>query len=182
MNFGLRVALSALLLLNTTSGFTQIDIFIKIAGLPGNSQDKTMAGYYEVTETGQANIACTSGGCATVPGNLTFNMRISEANPLLQTRLFKKTVIQTVDVVYRKAGSSNGMPVVFYQIHLDNVIVKSIAEAVSDEPGSQFSLSSEKIAWKYIPQKPDGSPGTAVTACYDATSNRDSGCGTFPSF
>lgn len=180
MKVVLRIVLLTMCFALTTYCFSQTDIFVRINGLPGDSRQVGFTDYYEAYEIGQATIACASGSCATIPGNVTVNLFPGAAIPLLQLRLLQQMPISIVDIVFSQPNPFNNSTYVYYQIRLDNVFVKSIAEVGSRvELRDQLTFSFDKISWKYTQLKSDGTKAS-TTACWDVKANKTTSCPQFP--
>lgn len=177
--------LASVLTICCSSAFAATDIFVKINGITGNTTATGFTGYFELLQTGQANTGCTTPGggtCAGVPGNFNFQMLLNEAAPVLQARLFAGTIIPTVDFVFRKIVG-NGTSFIYYQVHLESVVVKSVAEVSGDvAPTEQYAFSFQKIAWKYIPQTSTGAAGTPILGCWNFATNTGGTAGTCSSY
>jgi type VI protein secretion system component Hcp len=54
--------------------------------------------------------------------------------------------LTSIDVTYIKGGTT---PVIFYKIHMENVIVENVQESASNEiPTISVSVAPERVAWQ----------------------------------
>jgi type VI secretion system secreted protein Hcp len=71
-------------------------------------------------------------------------------------------------------ADGEGMPVKYYEVELENVIIANIEQMVSQ--GSilhdNIGLRYAKVKWKYTQQKIGGGPGGNTTGGWNLTTNR----------
>lgn len=140
----------------------------------GESLDSRHPNEIVATSFGQENINCSSisGGspCSGKPGHFIFNMAINKSLPLLKKALYNTEHLTSIDIVFRKAGTSGFE---YYKIHLENVIVTHVTDATEGGAivSNQIEVDAAKFGWTYIPQKPDGSADTPIKFGWDITSN-----------
>jgi type VI secretion system secreted protein Hcp len=156
------------------------DIFIKINGIDGESQDATHKNEIEVKSWGwqvlqQSNMHMGSGGGAgkATVEDLSFEHLMDRASPnLMKYCLTGKHIDQAVLTV-RKAG---GNPLEYLKITMSDVIVTQVYPSGSNTDtgiAEQVRLSFAKVKQEYVVQNAQGGSGGAVTAGYDIKGNKE---------
>ena len=156
------------------------DIFIKINGIDGESQDAAHKNEIEVRSWGwqilqQSNMHMGSGGGAgkATVEDLAFEHLVDRASPnLMKYCLTGKHIDQAV-LTIRKAG---GNPLEYLKITMSDVIVTQVQPSGSntnDGIREQVRLSFAKVKQEYVVQNAQGGSGGAVTAGYDIKLNKE---------
>ncbi|ALL64990.1 putative protein ImpD [Paraburkholderia caribensis MBA4] len=156
------------------------DIFIKINGIDGESQDSAHKNEIEVRSWGwqilqQSNMHMGSGGGAgkATVEDLAFEHLVDRASPnLMKYCLTGKHIDQAV-LTIRKAG---GNPLEYLKITMSDVIVTQVQPSGSntdDGIREQIRLSFAKVKQEYVVQNAQGGSGGAVTAGYDIKLNKE---------
>jgi type VI secretion system secreted protein Hcp len=156
------------------------DIFIKIDGIDGESQDSAHKNEIEVTSWGwqilqQSNMHAGSGGGAgkATVEDLAFEHLLDRASPnLMKYCLTGKHIDQAVLTV-RKAG---GNPLEYLKITMNDVLVTLVHPSGGNtDIGIRESvrLSFAKVKQEYVVQNAQGGSGGAVTASYDIKQNKE---------
>ncbi|VXB38474.1 Protein hcp1 [Burkholderia sp. 8Y] len=156
------------------------DIFIKINGIDGESQDSAHKNEIEVKSWGweisqQSNMHMGSGGGAgkATVEDLAFVHLVDRASPnLMKYCLTGKHIDQAVLTV-RKAG---GNPLEYLKITMSDVIVTRVAPSGSNTDNGiteSVRLSFAKVKQEYVVQNAQGGSGGAVTAGYDIKLNKE---------
>jgi type VI secretion system secreted protein Hcp len=156
-----------------------IDYFLKIDGIPGESQDTKHKGEIEVEawSWGETATVPTSAGAGGGAGKvtiqpLTFTSRISKASPLLMMACASGRHIKNALLTARRGGKGQ---VEFLTIALEDVLASSYQTAGGAEDGSPLldsvSLNFRTIRVEYRETKPDGTVGTPVIFAWDAQRN-----------
>jgi type VI secretion system secreted protein Hcp len=156
------------------------DIFIKINGIDGESQDAAHKNEIEVRNWNwevlqQSTMHMGSGGGAgkATVQDLTFEHLVDRASPnLMKYCLTGKHVDQAVLTV-RKAG---GNPLEYLKITMSDVLVTKVQPTGSNtENGIRevVGLSFARVKQEYVVQNPQGGSGGAVTAGYDIKLNKE---------
>jgi len=153
-----------------------VDYFLKIAGIPGESNDAKHKNEIEVQSFSWSEQAISasstgSGGAGSgkvVPGDFRFTAHVSKASPLLMLACAMGTHVKDATLVARKSGST---PIEFLTLVFSDVRVSSyaIAGAHEDESGplDSVSLSFATLRMTYRLQKPDGSVGQSIVGAFD---------------
>lgn len=157
------------------------DIFLKIDGIDGESQDSSHKNEIEVLAwdwdiSQQSTMHAGSGGGAgkATVSDLSFEHFIDRASPnLMKYCLTGKHIDQAVLVV-RKAG---GNPLEYLKLTMSDVIVTKVAPkgSIDDQVRmrEQVALSFSRIKQEYVVQNAQGGSGGAVTAGYDIKGNKE---------
>jgi type VI secretion system secreted protein Hcp len=156
-----------------------IDYFLKIDGIPGESQDTKHKGEIDVGnwswgETATVPTALGTGGGAgkVTIQPFTFTARISKASPLLMMACASGRHIKNAVLTARRGGKAQAE---FLTIALEDVLVSSYQTAGGAEDGSplldSISLNFRTIRVEYRETKPDGTVGTPATFAWDAQRN-----------
>ncbi len=148
------------------------DIFLKITGLPGNSMDSKHKDEIEVINFQQAFSGSGSGsgaaaGKATCP-QFYITKNVDNASPGLAEAASYQRTFPSATLVVRKS-SEKGLE--YYKIVMSSVSVQAASSSFTNEGGTYESVAftARTSSMTYIPQKPDGSPGTAITKSVSCT-------------
>jgi type VI secretion system secreted protein Hcp len=157
------------------------DIFLKLAGISGESQDAKHKGEIDVlawswglAET-QGGQAAGSGAGAVRPNfqDLSIQKLTDLASPLLLAATIKGDNISEATLTVRSAGK---LPQEFLVINLQNVMVTSISfgdAKAQDRPQESISIKFGKIAFDYTPFKADGTKEQQVSFKWDVVVNKE---------
>ena len=71
-------------------------------------------------------------------------------------------------------ADSDGKPIKYYEVELDNVIVASMDQVMHGGTGllDNFTLRFSKVKWKYTQQKISGGAGGNTAGGWDLSTNR----------
>src|SRR4051794_30618388 len=160
--------------LPTTPG----DYFLRIDGMPGESLDERHADWIDLLTfswgvSSSVNPLVTAPGpvaARSTPADFAFVARTSRASPRLFLACARGTKINNVVLEVVKPGPAQ---VVFLKVLLQDVRVASFNEAPGDDglPLDVVRLRYVKLTNTYVPQLPDGRPGTPVVAGFDFAAN-----------
>ena len=156
------------------------DIFLKINGIDGESQDSSHKNEIEVLGWGwqvsqQSSMHSGSGGGsgkATVE-DLTFEHMLDRASPNLMKYCLNGKHIDQAVLTVRKAG---GSPLEYLKITMSDVIVTLVGPSGSNsEIGirEQVRLSFSTVKQEYVVQNAQGGSGGTITASYDIKQNKE---------
>ena len=156
------------------------DMFIKIAGIGGESQDADHKDEIDVVhwewQIKQAsNMHAGSGGGAgkATISDLYFEHYADRASPNLMKYCLTGKHINEAVLVTRKAG---GSPLGYMKITMNDIIVTLVhpVSAQGDERiREQVGLSFAKVKQEYSIQNAQGGSGGAVTASFDIKANKE---------
>jgi type VI secretion system secreted protein Hcp len=151
-----------------------VDYFLKIDGIPGESQDSKHKEEIDVlswswgesqsgTHSGQGG----GGAGKVVMQDFHFVMTVNKASPKLLLACANGEHIKSAVLTCRKAGKEQQE---YLKITFTDLLVSSyqIGGSQGDVvPTDQISLNYSTIKFEYKEQKADGSLGGAITAGYD---------------
>jgi len=139
------------------------DLFLKIDGIQGDSQQKGHPGEIEIESFswGETNAVSPASGSGGGVGKVQlqdfhFSMRTSKASPQLQLACAGGQRLGQALLTLRKAGATQFE---FIKIKLSDVIVSSYnigGSAGEDTPRDQASLAFVKIDFTFTEQSPTG--------------------------
>lgn len=161
-----------------------IDIFLKLDGISGESQDSKHKGEIEiesfswgVSNAGSAAHGASGGGGAGKVSfqDFHFTTPVSAASPSIFRACATGKHIPKAVLTVRKAGER---PVEFYKITLTDLLVSSYSQGgsstdESNAPVDQFSFNFAKIEVNYQQQNSDGTVTTPpnAAASFDIVNN-----------
>jgi type VI secretion system secreted protein Hcp len=159
----------------------QVDYFLKIDGVKGESTDDKHKGHIEIesfsfgaSNAGSFGSGSSGGGSGKVSlGDITITKKTDSASATLFTACCTGEHLKTATIICRSAGKDQQE---FLTIVLSPAIVSSFqhgGSAGSDVfPTDQIGLNYGKIEFKYKEQKPDGSLGGEIIGGFDKTTNK----------
>lgn len=158
------------------------DIFIKIAGIEGESGDDSHKNEievdswsWEVAQTSNMHSGSGGGSGKATVGDLEFVHAVDKSTPnLLKYCLTGKHINEAVLVV-RKAG---GSPLEYLKITMNDIVVTSVRPHGSSKDETRINevvrLSFSKVKEEYVVQNAQGGSSGVVTAAYDIKANKES--------
>ena len=157
----------------------QVDYFLKIDGVQGESTDSKHKGEIELESyswgaTNAGGGAGGGGGAGKVSvQDFHFVMKLNRASPTLLLACAQGQHIKDAVLTGRKAGKGQQEFLVYRFTDLLISSYQTGASAGSPEgPVDQISFNFAKIEVEYRPQKADGSLDTAVKAGWDVKKNK----------
>src|SRR6266702_4623667 len=155
------------------------DIFLKINGIDGESEDASHKSEIEVLSwawsvSQQANMHAGSGGGAgkATVDDFTFDHYIDRATPNLTQYCLTGKHIDEAKLVVRKAG---GNPLEYIKFTMNDVLVTQVSPSgVSNSesrPTETVRLSFSRMKQEYVVQNAQGGSGGAITATFDVKKN-----------
>ncbi|MDB5878083.1 MAG: type secretion system effector, Hcp1 family [Variovorax sp.] len=158
------------------------DIFLKITGIEGESQDASHKSEIEVLSFSwkvlqESTMHAGSGGGAgkATVEDLEFEHHIDRSSPNLMKYCLTGKHVQEAVLTVRKAG---GNPLDYLKLTFSDVIVTSVEPFGSNSDDlrvrERVRLSFSKIKQEYAVQNAQGGSGGAVTAAYDIKGNKES--------
>jgi type VI secretion system secreted protein Hcp len=152
--------------------------FLKIDGIDGDSLDKVHKGEIDILawSWGVANEAPHSSGGAGAgrasSEDFHFVARISQASPQLFLSCATGAHHKMATLSGRKAADKSAGD--FLKYKLSDVLVTSVhhSDGPSDAPTEQFTLGYGRFEITFTPSRPDGTPGTPVSAGFDVKMNK----------
>lgn len=156
----------------------QVDYFLKIDGIKGESADHKHAGEIAVeswswgaTQSGSFGHGSGGGAGKVSMQDFHFVMKANSASPLLFLSCASGKHIPTATLTVRKAGGSQEE---YYTIKFSDVLVSSFQTGGSHGdviPTDQISLNFAKIELSYQPQDAKGAVGSPIKAGWDQAKN-----------
>jgi type VI secretion system secreted protein Hcp len=159
-----------------------IDVYLTIDGIEGESTDSAHPGWIEVTSahwgvTQPRSATASTGGGHTAERCEHHTLALSKladlASPILmQTCSMGKTVPKARLEFMRADG--DGKRVKYYEVTLENVMIASMEQLVSegsilhDSIGLRFS----KVKWSYTQQKIGGGAGGSTVGSWNLAANK----------
>ncbi len=157
----------------------QVDYFLKMAPVEGESVDAKHKGEIEVESFSWAETAASSGsgGGAAVgkvqAQDLVFVKKVDKSSPVLMIGCATGQRFKTAILTGRKAG---GAQQDYLKITLEDVSITSYQVGGSAQtdalPFDQVSLNFTRLEISYKEQKADGSLGTEVKQKFDFAANK----------
>mgnify|MGYP003582556492 FL=1 len=157
------------------------DIFLKINGIEGESQDGSHKNEIEVLSYNwnmfqEASMHAGSGGGsgkATVE-DLEFDHYVDRASPNLMKYCLTGKHVSEAMLTVRKAG---GSPLEYLKLTMSDVIITGVRPSgtTSDDVRvkERIRMSFAKVKQEYNVQNAQGGSGGAVTASYDIKANKE---------
>ena len=157
-----------------------VDYFLKIDGIPGESQDHKHKNDIDVVSWswGEQNAGTHAAGGGGGAGKVSmqdfhFTMHVNKATPKLMEHCATGEHIKSAILTCRKAGKDQQE---YLKYTFTDLLVSSYqtggAQHSDVVPTDQISLNFSKIEVEYKEQKPDGTLGGAVKAGWDVKANK----------
>jgi type VI secretion system secreted protein Hcp len=158
-----------------------LDMFLKLAGIEGESTDAKHKGEIDVLSWswGLSQPEAPSGGAGGGSGagrvkieNLSVQKLVDLASPLLLLAGAQGSHISDGTLTTRKAGK-NGADFLLFK--MTDVVVTSVqvaASKVGDNPGETVTLGFRKVEFDYQQIKSDGSSGAAKSFKWDVAAGK----------
>jgi type VI secretion system secreted protein Hcp len=154
-----------------------VDYFLKIDGIPGESQDDKHKGEIDVlswswgeSQTGTMGTGGGGGAGKVDMQDFHFGMHVNKATPKLILSCASGEHIKKAVLTCRKAGKTQQEFLIYT---FGDILVSSYhTEATSEIPKEEVSLNYTKMEVEYKAQKPDGSLEGAIKAGWDTKANK----------
>lgn len=157
----------------------QVDYFLKIKGIDGESEDSKHKNEIEVeswswgeTNAGSHSLGRGGGAGKVSMQDFNFTMRVNKATPKLMLACATGDHIPEATLYARKAGGDQQE---YLAIKFTDLLVSSYQTGGSSGdivPVDQISLNFSKIEYEYKEQKKDGTMGSPVKVGYDIKANK----------
>jgi type VI secretion system secreted protein Hcp len=155
-----------------------VDMFMKIAGVDGESKDKVhtkeidvLAWSWGMSNSGSAHVGGGAGMGKVNIQDLSFTKYTDSSSPVLALACCNGTHYQDATLVVRKAG---GTPVEYIKIKLEEVLISAVTTGGSgseDRLVENVTLNFGKVSLDYTPQDDKGKALTAIPMAWDITAN-----------
>ena len=156
-----------------------VDIFLKIAGVDGESKDDKhkkemdiLAWSWGLSNSGSAHVGGGAGAGKVNVQDVSFTKWVDAATPKLVLACCTGSHYDEATLVVRKAG---GSPVEYIKLKLQEVLVTSVSTGGSggeDRLTENITLNFAKFNLDYTPQDDKGAAGTAIPAGWDVAANK----------
>lgn len=159
-----------------------LDVYLQIDGIKGESTDSAHQGWIEVASahwgvTQPRSATASTGGGHTAERcehrSLSLSKIADLASPILmQTCSMGKTIPKAKLEFMRADGE--GKPVKYYEVELENVMIASMDQLVSDGGllHDDIGLRFSKVKWKYTQQKIGGGASGSTAGGWDLACNK----------
>lgn len=158
----------------------QVDYFLKIDDLQGESRDSKYAGAIELidwswgeTNQGSASFGSGSGSGKVYMQDFNFTMTTSKVSPKLLLHCANGKHFNKATLICRKAGETQHE---YLTITFENVFISSYQTGGSGGAGilpvDHISFNYSKMLYEYKEQKDTGQMGGAVIAGWDLKENK----------
>jgi len=154
------------------------DIFMKLTGIKGESEDDAHKGEIDVLayswnamNSGDMHTGGGGGAGKSEFGDLTFTKYLDSASTVLLQHLSKGTHIPEGNLVVRKAGDS---PLEYLKFDFKEILVTNVSTGASggdDRLTENVSLSFREWKQAYTPQDGTGAGGGAIEFAYNIAKN-----------
>lgn len=159
-----------------------IDVYLQIEGIKGESADSAHQGWIELTSAQwgvlqpKSATASTGGGhtaerCEHQSVSITKLADLS--SPIFMQTCSAGRTIPKAKLEFMRADS-DGHPVKYYEVELENVLIGSVDQAVHE--GSilhdTIGLKFSRVKWKYTQQKIGGGVGGNTAGGWDLSTNK----------
>lgn len=154
-----------------------VDIYLKIAGIPGDCQKQGHVDEIELqsfsfgaTQTGSFHKGGMGGGAGKASiSDITITKEVDKASPLLFQHCATGKHITDATIYSQKAGGNNA-PVTYYEIKMTDLIVSSHQNSGAGGSDSIFenvTMNFARLDFVYTGQGKDGGKGAAIKAFFD---------------
>jgi type VI secretion system secreted protein Hcp len=157
----------------------QVDAFLKLDGIKGESQDAKHAGEIEVlnwnwalTNSGSAHYGQGAGAGKVQVGDIHILKRVDTATPILMKACATGQHIASGTMTIRKSG---GTALEYFKVDLTEILISSIRPA--SDPNSPFLMEDVALNFAtfkvtYTPQDDKGAGGATVDFGYNIQKNQ----------
>ena len=157
----------------------QVDAFLQLDGIKGESQDKAFPDAIEIlnwswgmtnSAAGFAYMSLSAQARATKPKvrDIRLTKRADKSSPALAEALLHSREIKSATLTMRKAGGG-GQAMKYYTLTLGRVFVSSFEQRghQNGELEDELTINFAKFEMDYIPQLETGGPGGGITFIYE---------------
>jgi type VI secretion system secreted protein Hcp len=157
-----------------------VDIFLKLDGVTGESQDSTHKNEIDVlswswgmSQSGTTHMGGGGGSGKVSVQDLSLTKYLDASSPTLQKFCANGKHVATATLTVRKAGEN---PLEYLKIDLEEIIISSVSTGGSggeDRLTENVSLNFKKFHTTYTPQDEAGGAGAAVEAKWNIAENKE---------
>ena len=158
-----------------------VDVFLKIEGIDGESQDEQHKAAIDVESfswgVSQTGIASATGGAGAGKAQFQdfhFAANTSKASPKLMLACASGQHIKKAELFCRKAGGDAQGGFLFMKLTFTDVMISSYQQGGSNNnvPSDQVGFHFDKFEFIWFTPAPDGGVGSAVSAGWDLKANK----------
>ncbi len=154
--------------------FGAMNVYLEIAGIPGESTDSTHTDWIDILSFEMEVIKPVSSieegrqtGSSVHPP-IIITKRLDVSTPKLMLKCCSGEVLSTVRIEFVQPA---GNKIVFYKITLTNVIISSVRQSGTstddDVPSEEFTLDYGTIQWSYTEIDDQGDAGATTESQWD---------------
>jgi type VI secretion system secreted protein Hcp len=154
-----------------------VDVFLKIAGIEGESSDAThkneidvLSYGFGISQTGTMSYGGGGGAGKANFGDFSFMMRMNKATPKLMDHCAKGSHIKDAVLTCRKAGDKQ-QEYMIYKFY-DLLISSYQTSASSEEPTESIAFNYSKLEMEYKEQDSKGGLKGGIFFKYDVKQNK----------
>src|ERR1700724_1216978 len=146
-----------------------VDMFLKIAGVDGESKDKShpmeidvLAWSWGLSNSGSAHVGGGAGAGKVNVQDISITKWVDSSSPKLMLAACDGKHFKDATLVVRKAGEK---PVEYLKIKVEEVLITSISTGGSggeDRLTENVTLNFAKVSLDYVPQDEKGAAGTTI--------------------
>ncbi|NNE35931.1 MAG: type VI secretion system tube protein Hcp [Rhodothermales bacterium] len=177
-------SISVLILLSalfSAPSYAQLDIFLKLEGIQGESVDEehrdeidVLGWGWQLSNPGTTHTGGGGGAAVSEIGDISI-IKISDlASPALYLAVMRGQRIPEAVLTLRRTNQQDGGRYPYLVITMTEVLVTSArpgGSAGDTTPVEQITLNFARISIEYHPQNPDGSAGAKVEVIWDILAN-----------
>lgn len=162
------------------AGSAQVDAFLELEGVKGESRDDTYKGKIEIlswswgmANTGSAQFGGGGGAGKVQVNDLAIFKRVDKSTPILMKNCATGVHIDKGRMIVRKAGGDKSLE--YFTIDLKDVLVSAIqthSDANSPWLMEEVHLNFEEFKVVYTPQDNKGGGNAAVEFGYNMSKNK----------
>lgn len=156
-----------------------VDMFIKIDGIGGESEDHKYKGEIDIlawswgaSNSGTMHIGGGGGAGKVNAQDLSFTKWVDKSSPVLMEKCFTGKHIAKANLIVRKAGEE---PVEYLKIDLKDILVTSVQTGGSsgeERLTENVTLNFAHVKYIYHPQDIKGKQGAEIPFGYDIKQNK----------
>ena len=160
-----------------------VDMFLKIDGVEGESEDDAHANEIDVlawswgmSQSGTLHAGKGGGGGKAAIQDVSITKWVDSSTPILMKYCASGQHIKNATLVVRKAGGSDSGPLEYVVIKMGPVLVSSVSSGGSggeDRLTENVSLNFKKVQYDYTPQDETGAKGNAIPWKFDISANKE---------
>lgn len=160
-----------------------VDMFLKIDGIEGESEDAThgasidvLAWSWGMSQSGTLHAGKGGGGGKVAVQDISVTKYVDSSTPLLMKACASGAHIKNATLTVRKADGSGSGALEYVVIKLGPVLISSVSAGGSggeDRLTENVSLNFKKVQYDYTPQDEKGGKGNAIPWKFDIGANKE---------